>query len=80
MRVVCERKFPEYQSRAGRGRFLRKGERRSSRKGQKSAESRALRLLSAVGATGVPFARALISRTADAQFKSDHCSKTRVVL
>ena len=40
----------------------RKGERRSSLKGQKSAESRALRLLSAVGVTGVPVARELEHR------------------
>jgi len=60
--VVYERKSPEGQNRAGRGRVLRKGERRSSRKGQKSAESRASRLLSAVGAMGVPVARALEDR------------------
>ena len=54
--VVCERKSPEDQNRAGRGSFLRKGERTSSWKGQKSAESRALRLLAAVEATGVPVA------------------------
>jgi len=47
-------------SRKGKG--LRKGERRSSRKGQKSAESRALCLLSAVGATGVPVVCALEHR------------------
>ena len=39
-----------------------KGERRSSQKGKKSAESRALRVLSAVGATEVPVARALEHR------------------
>ena len=50
---------PEDQNRTGRGRFLRKGERTSSRKGQKSAESRALRLLAAVGVTGVPVAHDL---------------------
>jgi len=60
--VVCERKSPEGQIRAGRGRVLRQGERRSSLKVQKSTESRALRLLSAVGATGVPVARALEHR------------------
>jgi len=62
--VVCKRKSLEGQNRTGlgKGRVLRKGERRSSRKGQKSAESRALRLLSAVGATGVPVARALEHR------------------
>jgi len=57
--VVYERKSPKGQKQAGRGRVLRKGERRSSQKGQKSAESRVLRLLSAVGATGVPVTRAL---------------------
>jgi len=36
--VVYERKSPEGQNRAGRGRVLRKGERRSSEKGKKSAE------------------------------------------
>jgi len=60
--VVYERKSFEGQNRTGRGRVLRKGERRSLQKGQKSAESRALRLLSAVGATGVPVARALEHR------------------
>jgi len=60
--VICERKSPEGQNRAGRGRVLRKGERRSSWKGQKSAESRVLRLLSVVGATGVPVVRALEHR------------------
>jgi len=62
--VVCERKSPEGQNRAGRGRgrVLWKGERKSSLKSQKSTESRALRLLSAVGATGVPVARELEHR------------------
>ena len=60
--VVYERKSPEGQNRAGRGRVVRKGEQRSSQKGKKSAESRALRLLSAVGATEVPMARALEHR------------------
>jgi len=35
--VVYERKSPEGQNRAGRGRVLRNGERRSSQKGQQSA-------------------------------------------
>jgi len=81
--VVCESKSPEGQNRAGRGRVLRKGERRSSLKGQKSAESRALRLLSAVGATGVPVAgeqEHSTSWTSNAGLKIDQCSKTRVVL
>ena len=60
--VVYERKSREGQNRAGTGRVLQKGERRSLQKGQKSAESRALRFLSAVGATGVPVARALEHR------------------
>jgi len=42
-RVVCKRRSPEGQNPAERGRVLRKGERRSSLKGQKSAESRVLR-------------------------------------
>jgi len=57
--VVFERKSPKGQNRAGRERVLQKCEQRSSQKGQKSAESRMLRLLSAVGATGVPVTRAL---------------------
>ena len=57
--MVCERRSPECQNQAGRERVLWKGKRRSSLKGQKSAESRKLRLLSAVGATGVPVAREL---------------------
>jgi len=50
----------------------------SSRKGQKSAKSRALRLLSAGGAKGVPVAGA--SRKADAGLKIGQHSKTRMVL
>ena len=46
--VVYKRKSLEGQNRAGRGRVLRKGKRRSSQKGKKSAESRVLRMLSAV--------------------------------
>jgi len=48
-----------------------KGERRSSLNGQTRAESRALRLLSAVGAMGVPLARVSIA-TANAGLKIDH--------
>jgi len=73
--VVCERKSPEGQNRAGRGRVLRKGERRSSQEGQKSTKSRVLRLLLAVVATGVP-----ASQTADAGLKIDQRSKTLMVL
>jgi len=57
--VAYKRKSPEGQNQTERGRVLRKGEKRSSQKGKKSAESRVLRLLSAVGVTGVPVARAL---------------------
>jgi len=56
--VICERKSPEGLNRAGRGGSCR----RASEEGQKSAESRALRLLLVVGATGVPVARALEHR------------------
>jgi len=45
------KKVSRMSNRVGRERVLRKGERKSSRKCQKSAESRALRLLSTVGAT-----------------------------
>ena len=38
---------------------MEKGEQRSSWKGQKSAESRVLRVLAAVGVTGVAVAREL---------------------
>ena len=48
-----------------------KGERRSSLNGQTRAESRALRLLSAVGSMGVPVARVSIT-TANAGLKSKH--------
>ena len=61
-RVVCEEKSPEGQNRAGRERFLWKGERRSSLKDQKRAESSALRLLSAVGSTWVPVTHVLEHR------------------
>jgi len=74
--VVYERKSPEGQNQAGRGRVLRKGERRSSQKGKKSAESRALRLLSAVGATEVPVARVLEHRGQQV----DQRSKTRMMV
>jgi len=46
-----------------------KGERRSLLNGQTRAESRAWRLLSAVGSTGVPVARVSIA-TANASLKS----------
>jgi len=59
VRVVCERRSPEGQNQAETGRVLWTAERRSSLKGQTRAESEARRLLSAVGATGVPLAREL---------------------
>jgi len=48
-----------------------KGKRRSSLNGKTRAESRALRLLSAVGSTGVLVARVGIA-TANAGLKSEH--------
>jgi len=48
-----------------------KGERRSSLNGQTRAESRAWRLLWAVGSTGVPVARVSIV-TVNVELKSEH--------
>ena len=77
---TCEDGLGKKVSRRSKLNRKGKGERTSSPNARTRAESRAWRLLSVVGSTGVLVARVLSIAVGECGVEVDHCSKIRMVL